>query len=56
VSALLLAINASFLTWYVFKGYRDYFHSDSAAKVLLANEIVNTKKCFPDYTPTDSVR
>lgn len=44
--ALLLA-NTAFLFWYVFVGYQANFHSDSAAKVLLAREIYETKSYFP---------
>ena len=44
----LLVINCCFLLWYVFIGYQNYFHSDSAAKVLLAREIYNTSDFFPD--------
>lgn len=44
--ALLLA-NIAFLFWYVFVGYQTNFHSDSAAKALLAREIYETKSYFP---------
>lgn len=44
--ALLLA-NIVFLFWYVFVGYQINFHSDSAAKALLAREIYETKSYFP---------
>jgi hypothetical protein len=48
LASALLAINVGFLNWYLFIGYRDYFHSDSATKVLLAEEIAGTKQLFPD--------
>lgn len=44
---VLLAINLCFLTWYVFIGYQTSFHSDSAMKVLLAREIIETGQYFP---------
>lgn len=47
-AAALLAANVGFLSWYVFFGYRSYFHSDSATKVLLAKEIADTADFFPD--------
>jgi hypothetical protein len=42
-----LIINVSFLLWYQIVGYQPWFHSDSAAKVLLAEEIVFTGEYFP---------
>jgi hypothetical protein len=42
-----LSINVCFLTWYIFIGYQAGFHSDSAAKVLLAREIFDTGQYFP---------
>jgi hypothetical protein len=43
----LLVVNLALLFWYVFFGYQHYFHSDSAAKVLLAREIFDTGNFFP---------
>jgi hypothetical protein len=43
----LLAANVAFLFWYVLVGYQSLFHSDSAAKVLLAREIYDTGSFFP---------
>jgi hypothetical protein len=48
VAASLLAINIGLLIWFLFFGYESGFHSDSAAKVLLAREIIITKDYFPD--------
>jgi len=47
--AILLAINVGYLIFYIFggSGYKNSFHSDSAAKVLLAQEIYETGKFFP---------
>lgn len=39
--------NAILLVDYLFQGYRELFHSDSAVKVLLAREIVETGSWFP---------
>jgi len=44
---LVLAVNIGFMLWYIFVGYQDYFHSDSATKVLLAREIFDTGNYFP---------
>lgn len=44
----LLVINLAFLCWYLFVGYQAGFHSDSAAKVLIAREIVATGDYFPN--------
>lgn len=44
---LLLTVNVIFLCGYIFDDYRNYFHSDSAAKVLLAREIYDTGNFFP---------
>ena len=44
---VLLVVNAVCLLWYVAFGYRGLFHSDSAAKVLLAREIFETGDFFP---------
>ena len=49
VSLALLLVNLGFLVWYLFVGYQAAFHSDSAAKVLLAREIVETGKYFPPH-------
>jgi hypothetical protein len=43
----LLTVNLALLFWYVFFGYQVQFHSDSAAKVLLAREIYDTGVFFP---------
>jgi hypothetical protein len=48
VAASLLVINIGLLIWFLFFGYESGFHSDSAAKVLLAREIIITKDYFPD--------
>lgn len=45
---VLLVINLAFLCWYLFVGYQASFHSDSAAKVLIAREIVATRDYFPN--------
>jgi hypothetical protein len=44
----ILFINLALLTWYVFYGYHSILHSDSAVKVLIAREIVETGQYFPD--------
>lgn len=44
---VLLATNVAFIAWYAFVGYQASFHSDSAAKVLLAREIYDTGTFFP---------
>jgi hypothetical protein len=41
-------VNLTFLGWYLFVGYQAGFHSDSAAKVILAREIVEMGDYFPD--------
>lgn len=46
-AALMLAVNLCFLVFYLFVGYRNLFHSDSAMKVLLAREIVVSRNFFP---------
>jgi hypothetical protein len=43
----IFIINLGLLSCYVFFGYQPYFHSDSAAKVLLAREIYNSGEFFP---------
>lgn len=43
----LLIGNVGLMTWYLFYGYQSGFHSDSAAKVLLAREIIETGQYFP---------
>ena len=43
-----LAINVAMLIWYLFIGYQSSFHSDAAAKVLLAREIVAARQYFPN--------
>lgn len=47
VGIFFVLLNTFFLIWYIFCGYQDLFHSDSAAKVLLAKEILETKEFFP---------
>lgn len=44
---LLVAFNLMLLCDYIFNGYQRYFHSDSAAKALLAREIYDTGSFFP---------
>ncbi|MEI7997018.1 MAG: hypothetical protein WCH01_19150 [Methylococcaceae bacterium] len=46
-TVILLLINGGMLVWYLFYGYQSGFHSDSATKVLLAREIVETGQYFP---------
>lgn len=48
LALMLLLINFGLLIWYLFIGYQPWFHSDSAAKVLIAREIVATGDYFPD--------
>jgi hypothetical protein len=43
-----LLANVASMIWYVFYGYQASFHSDSAAKVLIAREIVETGDYFLD--------
>ncbi len=47
LALLFLACNFILLCWYIFVGYKSDFHSDSAAKVLLAREIVASGQYFP---------
>jgi hypothetical protein len=47
LALLFLACNLLLLCWYLFIGYKSDFHSDSAAKVLLAREIVESGQYFP---------
>jgi hypothetical protein len=47
LALLFLAFNLLLLCWYLFVGYKSGFHSDSAVKVLLAREIVETGQYFP---------
>ena len=47
LALVFLAGNLVLLCWYIFVGYKSDFHSDSAAKVLLAREIVETGQYFP---------
>ena len=44
---LLFILNLILLLWYIFIGYKGQFHSDSAAKVMLAREIYETGTFFP---------
>lgn len=46
-SISFLVISFSLMTWYIFVGYRPFFDSDAAAKVLLAKEISRTGEYFP---------
>jgi hypothetical protein len=48
LTAATLLFNLSLLAWYILIGYQDHFHSDSAAKVLLAKEIFDTGRFFPN--------
>jgi len=45
---VLLILNLGLLCWYLFIGYEEDFHSDSAVKVILAREIVELRDYFPD--------
>jgi len=47
LALLFLTCNFLLLCWYLFVVYKTGFHSDSAAKVLLAREIVETGQYFP---------
>lgn len=47
MAGLMLIVNVSLLLWYEFFGYKAIFHSDSAAKVLLAKEIYESTSFFP---------
>ena len=42
-----LIVNAIFLIGYLFYGYQALFHSDSAVKVLIAREIIESGNWFP---------
>lgn len=44
---LFVLINTSFLIWYIFYGFQLFFHTDSAFKVLLAREILESGSYFP---------
>lgn len=46
-AVLILAFNFCFLVFYVFVEYKELFHSDSAMKVLLAREIIDSRSFFP---------
>ena len=48
VALVLLFINLAFLCWYLVVGCQAGSHSDSAAKVLIAREIVATGDNFPN--------
>lgn len=43
----ILIFNFGILLWYLFSGYKAFFHSDSAVKVLLAKEIYDSGNFFP---------
>jgi len=47
LALLFLVFNLLLLCWYLFVGYKAGFHSDSAVKVMLAKEIVETGQYFP---------
>ena len=47
LSTIILIYSTIWMIWYSFFGYQSLFHSDSAAKVLLANEIYITGNFFP---------
>lgn len=47
IAVLILITNISFALWYIFYGYQAFFHSDSATKILLAREIVESGMFFP---------
>lgn len=58
LSIILLTIttvNAFFLLKYLFVDYKSFFHSDSAVKILLTEEIFHTRKFFPPnwYYPNE---
>lgn len=44
----MFAINVLLLGYYLFYGYQNDFHSDSAVKNLLAQEMYETGQAFPD--------
>ncbi|MDX8524179.1 hypothetical protein RFM68_06655 [Mesorhizobium sp. MSK_1335] len=46
-AALILAVNFCFLVFYVFVGYKKLFNADSAMKILLAREIIDSHHFFP---------
>ncbi|MGY4517262.1 hypothetical protein [Lysobacter sp. HA18] len=45
--AALLSVNVLLLGWFIATGYRGYFHSDAAAKSLLAQEMLRSGRVFP---------
>lgn len=47
LAVVALFVNIAFLLLYVFYDYRGLFHSDGAAKVLIAREIFDTLNFFP---------
>lgn len=47
LATTLLLVNFALLIWFLFEGYKALFHSDSAAKVLLAQEIFKSESLFP---------
>lgn len=47
LAVAIFILNITLLLWYIFVGYQIYFHSDSAAKVLLAREIFDSGNFFP---------
>lgn len=46
-SGACLLTNLLLLAWYIFQGYKHVIHGDSASRVLLAQEIVESGKLFP---------
>lgn len=47
ITFILIIVNIGFLIWYLFIGYQQWFHADSAMRVLLAREVFLTKSFFP---------
>lgn len=46
-AVIFLIVNLGLLSWYIFVGYQWWFHSDSAAHVLLAREIAVSGQFYP---------
>ncbi|QIL70091.1 hypothetical protein G7048_06850 [Diaphorobacter sp. HDW4B] len=47
LALVLLVLNVGLLIWYQFDGYQAQFHSDSAHRVLLGNEVFKSGSIFP---------
>lgn len=47
VGALALSANVFLLIGYLFSGYEEHLHSDSAVRVLLAEEVIRTGELLP---------